>query len=57
MERSVGEGAVVPDRGPPVRAEIVHQSLRTRVTRLFSPGGALIRKEPALMRTFVPLRG
>ena len=30
----------------PVRAEVVHQSERTRVTRLFLPGGTIIRKEP-----------
>ena len=42
----MGEGAVSPDRGPPVRAEIVHSSERTRVTRLFLSGRTLIRKEP-----------
>ena len=42
----MGEGAVTPDRGPPVRAEIVHSSERTRVTRLFLPGRTVIRKEP-----------
>ncbi len=31
---------------PFVRAEIVHSSERTRVTRLFLPGRAVIRKEP-----------
>ena len=36
----------VPGRDPPVRAEIVHQSRRTRVTRLFFAGGTVIRKEP-----------
>jgi predicted ATPase/signal transduction histidine kinase len=42
----VGEGAVSPDRGPPVRAEIVHSSERTRATRLFLSGRTVIRKEP-----------
>ena len=34
----MGEGSLLPDRGPPVRAEIVHESERTRVTRLFLSG-------------------
>ena len=34
----MGEGAVLPDRGLPVRAEMVHESQRTRVTRLFFLG-------------------
>ena len=33
-----------PDR--PVSAEIVHESGRTRITRLVVPGGTVIRKEP-----------
>ena len=33
-------------RDPPVRAEVVHESERTRVTRLFLSGRAVIRKEP-----------
>jgi signal transduction histidine kinase len=33
-----------PDRS--VRAEVVHASERTRITRLFLPGRAVIRKEP-----------
>ncbi len=33
-----------PDRS--VRAEVVHSSERTRITRLFLPGRAVIRKEP-----------
>jgi serine/threonine protein kinase len=37
---------VPPGADPPVRAEIVHQSARTRVTRLFFPGQTVIRKEP-----------
>src|ERR1700761_1688291 len=36
----------VPGRDPPLRAEVVHESGRTRVTRLFLPGGTVIRKEP-----------
>ena len=39
-------GEVPPTRGPPVRAEIVHESERTRVTRLFVTGRTVIRKEP-----------
>jgi predicted ATPase len=35
---------VIPDRDP--RAEVVHESAHTRVTRLFLPGRTLIRKEP-----------
>ena len=31
---------------PPVRAEVVHSSEHTRVTRLFLPGGTVICKEP-----------
>ena len=42
----MGAGAVSPDRDPPVRAEIVHESERTRVTRLFLSGRTVIRKEP-----------
>jgi hypothetical protein len=37
---------VLPDPDSPVRAEIVHESERTRVTRLFFPGRTVIRKEP-----------
>jgi signal transduction histidine kinase len=36
----------VPGRDPPVRAEAVHESARTRVTRLFLAGRTVIRKEP-----------
>jgi signal transduction histidine kinase len=39
-------GGVVPGRDPPVRAEIVHESGRTRVTRLFFADRTVIRKEP-----------
>ena len=42
----MGAGEVPPGADPPVRAEIVHQSARTRVTRLFFPGQTVIRKEP-----------
>jgi hypothetical protein len=42
----MGPGGVLPGRDLPVRAEIVHESDRTRVTRLFLPGGTVIRKEP-----------
>ena len=34
----MGTGEVPPGRDPPVRAEVVHESERTRVTRLFLPG-------------------
>jgi hypothetical protein len=39
-------GGVRPDPEPLVRAEVVHSSERTRVTRLFLPGRTVIRKEP-----------
>jgi len=42
----MGAGGLLPGPDPPVRAEIVHQSERTRVTRLFLPGGTVVRKEP-----------
>src|ERR1700757_740561 len=35
-----------PDQDPFPRAEIVHESERTRITRLFLPGRTVIRKEP-----------
>jgi hypothetical protein len=35
----MGSGQVLPGADPPVKAETVHQSGRTRVTRLFLPGG------------------
>src|SRR5215469_7860706 len=41
----MGPAGALPGPDPPVRAEIVHQSERTRVTRLFLPGGTAIRKE------------
>ena len=42
----MGAGGVLPDRDPPARAEMLHESERTRVTRLFFPGRTVIRKEP-----------
>jgi AAA ATPase domain/Protein kinase domain len=42
----MGSGGVLPGPDSPVRAEIVHQSERTRVTRLRLPAGTVIRKEP-----------
>ena len=36
----------VPSRDTPDRAEVVHESARTRVTRLFLPGRTVICKEP-----------
>src|SRR6201987_3892546 len=35
-----------PGQEPFLRAEIVHESERTRITRLFLPGRTVIRKEP-----------
>ena len=37
---------VLPDPVEPAPAEIVHESGRTRITRLVVPGGTVIRKEP-----------
>src|SRR5690242_10759007 len=42
MEASGGR----PGPEPFVRVEVVHSSQRTRITRLFLPGRAVIRKEP-----------
>ena len=42
----MGASGVLPGPDPPSRAEIVHYSERTRVTRLFLPGRTVIRKEP-----------
>ena len=39
-------GRVPPGGDPPVRAEVVHYSERTRVTRLFLQEGTVICKEP-----------
>ncbi|MGO9355988.1 MAG: AAA family ATPase [Mycobacterium sp.] len=41
----VGDDTFLPDGSPPVRAEIVHDSERTRVTRLWFSGCTVIRKE------------
>ena len=37
---------MLPGTDKPIQAEIVHESGRTRITRLFLPGGTVIRKEP-----------
>jgi predicted ATPase/signal transduction histidine kinase len=42
----MGSGGMLPARDPPARAEVVHESERTRITRLFLPGRTVIRKEP-----------
>ena len=42
----MGAGGLAPDRDPPGRVEVVHESARTRVTRLFLAGRTVIRKEP-----------
>lgn len=39
-------GRDLAGRDPPVRAEVVHGSERTRVTRLFVAGNTVVRKEP-----------
>ena len=39
-------GGTPPGPDPPIRAEILHQSGRTRITRLFLAGHTVIRKEP-----------
>ena len=39
-------GGVRPGPDPFLRAEVVHSSERTRITRLFLPGRTVIRKEP-----------
>src|ERR1700751_6057317 len=44
--RNMGSGGMPPARDPPARAETVHESERTRITRLFLPGRTVIRKEP-----------
>jgi signal transduction histidine kinase len=46
MEVDMGAGGVPPSRDPPDRAEVVYESARTRVTRLFVAGRTVIRKEP-----------
>jgi hypothetical protein len=42
----MGAGGVLPGRDLPVRTEVLHESARTRVTRLFLPGRSIVRKEP-----------
>ena len=42
----MGAGGVPSGPDPLLRAEIVHSSERTRITRLFLPGGTVVRKEP-----------
>jgi len=37
---------LLPGPEPPARVAVVHESGRTRVTRLFLPGRTVIRKEP-----------
>ncbi len=46
MGVDVGIDGASTARDPPVRVEAVHESERTRVTRLFLPGRTVIRKEP-----------
>ena len=42
----MGGGAASPGRVPPVRDEVLHESDRTCITRVFLPGHEVIRKEP-----------
>ena len=42
----MSSGGVLPGWDPSVRAEVVHESERTRVTRLFLSGRTVIRKQP-----------
>ena len=42
----MGAGRVGPEPDPPVGVEVLHESERTRVARLFVPGGTVIRKQP-----------
>ncbi|GAA3055644.1 AAA family ATPase [Pseudonocardia yunnanensis] len=43
----MGTDRMAPGRDPPARAEVLlHESARTRVTRLSLPGRAVVRKEP-----------
>ena len=42
----MSSGGVLPGPDPSVRAEVVHSSERTRITRLFLPGRTVIRKQP-----------
>jgi hypothetical protein len=40
------QGGFLPAQDVPVGAEVLHESERTRVTRLFFPGRTVVRKEP-----------
>jgi signal transduction histidine kinase len=42
----MSEGEALPGADRPARVGLVHESARTRVTRLFFPGHTVIRKEP-----------
>ena len=42
----MGAHGIWPQPAPPVGAEVVHESERTRVSRLFLPGGTVILKQP-----------
>ena len=42
----MSSGRALPGRDPAVRAEVVHSSERTLITRLFLPGRTVIRKQP-----------
>ncbi|MET7392818.1 AAA family ATPase [Dactylosporangium sp. NPDC005572] len=42
----MGKDGLPPGQGPPGRGEVVHESERTRVTRLAFAGDTVVRKEP-----------
>jgi hypothetical protein len=42
----MGASGMLPGRGPPIRGGILHDSERTRVTRLSFAGRTVVRKEP-----------
>ncbi|MDT7638044.1 MAG: hypothetical protein QOC83_2332, partial [Pseudonocardiales bacterium] len=42
----MGTHGVGPEPDPPVGVEVLRESQRTRVTRLFLSGGTVIRKQP-----------
>ena len=42
----MGADGVLPGRDPPARAETLHESGRTRVTRPYFSGHSVVRKEP-----------
>src|SRR6202035_1079178 len=42
----MSQDAIIPKRVPPVRTQVVHESRRTRITRLFFLERTLICKEP-----------